>query len=237
MSSGQPTEESFLKDVEKHKMTVVRDDGVYRHLRFAATGQYSWNQWFEIVTWPGRLAYHGDMGTYVFSRIEDMFQFFRDGRQDGKLHINTSYWGEKLDAVSRHNGYKGYNEDIVRDQVKEHVDDWVEYNNINKKDARALREELDEEINYADGMHEAYRTINDFSHKIGEKAYWAQDTKKLVRSSRPDFNTFQFQDIFEWQWEDYTYHYVWCCYALAWSIKKYDSFKSSSEEVKDEMVA
>jgi hypothetical protein len=71
------TEEVFLKDVEKHEMKVLLDNGLYRHLRFAATGQYSWNQWFEIITWPGKLAYSGDMGTYVFERIEDMFEFFR----------------------------------------------------------------------------------------------------------------------------------------------------------------
>ena len=32
--SRQPTEETFLKDVEKHRMTVLLDNGVYRHLRF-----------------------------------------------------------------------------------------------------------------------------------------------------------------------------------------------------------
>lgn len=28
------TEERFLKDVAQHEMTVLRDDGVSRHLRF-----------------------------------------------------------------------------------------------------------------------------------------------------------------------------------------------------------
>jgi len=227
MSREVPTEESFLKDVKNHEMTVLLDNGLYRHLRFASTGEHSWNQWFEIVTWPGRLAYHGDMGTYVFERIEDMFQFFRTKPQDGKekLYINTGYWGEKLVAVDRHNGYHKYNADFVREQVKERADEWIEENSLSKEDADALREDLEEEINYDDGMHEAYRTISGFSYKVGEDAYWRQDTRSLVASAKPKFNTFEFQDIFEWRWEDYTYHYVWCCYAIAWAINMYDNPK------------
>lgn len=232
MSDRQPTEESFLKDVEKHEMKVLQDNGVYRHLRFASTGEHSWNQWFDIVTFPGRLVYTGDMGTYVFARLEDMFQFFRDGRDDGKLHINTGYWGEKLEAVDRSNGYRQYNAELVREQVKEHVDDWIEENRISKEDAKALRADLKEKIIYDEGQHEAYRTIDGFSHKIGEDAYWRQETKALVASKTPKFDTFQFQDIFEWRWEDYGYHYVWCCYALAWAVQEYDK-----QSVKIEVTA
>ncbi|MFK5283374.1 hypothetical protein ACI3PL_27750, partial [Lacticaseibacillus paracasei] len=61
------------------------DNGVYRHLRFKApdTG----NQHFHLVTFPGRLVYCGDMGSYLFERTTDMFGFFR--RPD--RGINLSY--------------------------------------------------------------------------------------------------------------------------------------------------
>lgn len=72
------TVERFLQDVADHKMTVVMDNGVYRHLRFAnSDSKLAFNQWFDIVTWPGFLAYSGDMGCFVFSRLKDMFEFFR----------------------------------------------------------------------------------------------------------------------------------------------------------------
>jgi hypothetical protein len=69
--------------------------------------------------------------------------------------------------VDRHNGYHKYNPELIRAKVKEYVDDWIEENSLSKEDAESLREHLDEDINYDDGMHEAYRTIDGFSHKIG----------------------------------------------------------------------
>ncbi len=38
--------EAFPNDVENHKMTVLHDDGLYRHLHFSSG---SFNQWFEII--------------------------------------------------------------------------------------------------------------------------------------------------------------------------------------------
>jgi len=225
MSNNHPTEETFLSDVAKHSMTILHDDGVYRHLRFSSG---SFNQQFDIVTYPWHLVFSGDMGCYVFNRLEDMFRFFRASDRKG-LYINTGYWGEKLEAVARHNGYHKYNPEFARENVNTRVDEWIKEAGLSKEDAEELRYHLDEEINYDDGMHEAYRTINEFSHKVGEDAYWAQDTRSLVKTKVPNFNTFQFQDIFEWRWEDYTYHYVWCCYAIAWGIMKYDELKEKDK--------
>src|ERR1035438_10338294 len=67
--------ESFLADVAEHAMAVMQDNGVYRHLRFRKPG--SSNMWFDLITWPGSLVISGDMGTWAFSRVEDMFAFFR----------------------------------------------------------------------------------------------------------------------------------------------------------------
>ncbi len=84
----EPAEEQFLKDVAGHKMRIHRDDGLYRHLEFR--GPQGWHHWFEVVTWPNGLIIRGDMGNWAFSRIEDMFSFFRGQR------INPGYWQEKL---------------------------------------------------------------------------------------------------------------------------------------------
>ena len=57
----------FLPDVAEHKLTVLHDEGLYRHLRFQkpGTGFY----WFDLITWPGNLAFKGDMGGFMFARI------------------------------------------------------------------------------------------------------------------------------------------------------------------------
>ena len=93
----ESTEADFLKDVAAHEMEILRDDGVYRHIRFKKPG--TWCMHFDLVTWPGYLAYSGDMGCYVFSRLNDMFEFFRTDREylqrDGRqLCINLCYWSE-----------------------------------------------------------------------------------------------------------------------------------------------
>jgi len=78
----------FTGDTEDHGMTVLHDDGIYRHLRFQkpGTGMYH----FDLVTWPGYLTVSGDMGCYTFSRVHDMFDFFA-----GSGEIDLRYWAEK----------------------------------------------------------------------------------------------------------------------------------------------
>ena len=90
--------EQFVADVANHKLSVKLRDGLYRHLLFRQPD--SGNMWFEIVTWPGSLAIHGDMGSWTFSRVTDMFTFFRSK----ELKINAQYWCEKVQAESRFGG-------------------------------------------------------------------------------------------------------------------------------------
>jgi hypothetical protein len=228
--SDMPTEETFLKDVAKHEMAVLVDNGVYRHLRLKQPG--SSNMWFDIVTWPGFLAYSGDMGSFVFSRLNDMFQFFRNGRAtiDGKeeLYINLSYWGEKLEAVDRNgreSGHRVYSADRLRAHVEDSVKTWIEeyegqYDDSEEETASAktkfeaeLREAIEEDIyRYLDdGEHDARTAVRDFSFK--------QEPKRFDRTPP----TYEFQDTWEWDCDEYTFRFIWCCYALAWSIRRYDA--------------
>lgn len=86
-----PSQTKFLNDVISHEMKIFADNDVNRTLRFRqpACG----NQYFYITTWPGHLCISGDMGTFVFSRLPDMFEFFR-----GDKEPNLGYWSEKLEA-------------------------------------------------------------------------------------------------------------------------------------------
>ena len=49
----QPTKEQFDQCVANWTMDALRDDGLYRHLRFRING--GGFTWFDIVTWPGKL--------------------------------------------------------------------------------------------------------------------------------------------------------------------------------------
>lgn len=209
----EPTEKSFLKDVSKHEMAVKLDNGIYRHLCFSQPN--SSNMWFDIVTWPGFLAYTGDMGGFVFARLPDMFEFFRNSRQDDPLYVNLTYWGEKLEAVDRDGSkgnYKEFDPERMRKHIEEHVAEWIEEEGLTRDEAEELRAEIENDIHpfLDDGPHEAYRAVRDFSFKQNHRTY-------------------EFHDAWEWGCEEYTFRYIWCCYALAWAIKQYDSAKAEGK--------
>lgn len=123
--------ERFRKDTEKHEMNVRHDDGLYRHLVFKQPGSSFY--WYELITWPGHLTIQGDMGCYVFARVDDMFEFFEGP------YINAGYWGEKLQA---HSGYRQYSEHITRKLVVEDFDDRKD----GFDDAHAIWSAIEDEI-------------------------------------------------------------------------------------------
>ena len=90
----QPTLEKFLDDVKNHELTIHQNNGVYRHLTFSKIGDC--HQCFNITTFPDHLVITGDMGTLVFSRLHDMFNFFRSD----DLRINPDYWAEKIQSTT-----------------------------------------------------------------------------------------------------------------------------------------
>lgn len=216
----EPTEASFLKDVAEHEMIVFQDDGVHRHIRFKKPGTGCMH--FDLVTWPGYLAYSGDMGCYVFSRLEDMFEFFRTDREhrhlkDGQtLAINLSYWSEKLQAVdgNRHEcGATEFDEDKFKRAVLGDLVSWMREHRdeTSNEERRELWDAVVFDVIEADSDNGGYRkqsAAHDFSHFVNDEV-----------------GNFSFQDFWEHNLTRYTYRFVWCCYALAWGINKYDAAK------------
>jgi hypothetical protein len=72
----------FEAETARHGMIILHDDGVYRHLRFMDEKGSSL-YWYDLVTWPGSLAFNGDYGSFVFSRSRDMFEFFPRSASSG----------------------------------------------------------------------------------------------------------------------------------------------------------
>ena len=155
--SHQPTEASFLKDVADHQMHVLMDNGIYRHIRFKRPGTGCYH--FDLITYPGYLVHSGDMGCYVFSRLDDMFEFFRTDREhrhlkDGQtLAINLGYWSEKLRAVDggRQNpGAMEFSPDRFRQHVKDAFDDECETRESEVEQTALWSEIEDRVLAYAD---------------------------------------------------------------------------------------
>ncbi|MGW7329684.1 hypothetical protein ACWGIU_14040 [Streptomyces sp. NPDC054840] len=125
----------FAEDTANHRMTVLHEDGLYRHLRFRQPQHNSY--WFDLVTWPGVLHIRGDYSrdSYTFTRDVDMFELFRD-----KGGIDPHYWGQKLDGGR--DSVKEYSEDAFRQTVQELFVGAVRYNGVPAGLGKALRANL-----------------------------------------------------------------------------------------------
>ena len=202
------TKEQFLHDVRDHKLTILRDDGVYRHIRLSKPGDNDMR--FDLVTWPGHLAYAGDMGDYTFCRLPDMFQFFRSG--SGR--INPQYWSEKLTAVDKCDGLKQFSEEKFNRAVMDDLVSWIreQRQDTTREQRRELWDRVVDEVIQIDDGQSGYRkraAAHDFRHSFG----------------RYSDQSFEFNDFWENNVEEYTFRFLWCCYAIVWGIQRYDEAK------------
>ena len=217
--SHDVTEQSFRQDVAWHQLRVLRDDGVYRHIRLRRPETV--NMSFELITWPGSLCFTGDMGTFVFERLEDMFQFFRSDKPvDDPIRVNLGYWSEKLVAVDgqRTGGTaKEWSEEKFRRSVREQIVTWWrDHRKLGAAGRRELREEVESDIMFYIGDDQDGR-------RAMQAAY---DFTARVRGTE-----FRFIDLFERDFTDYTQRFVWCCCALVWAIRVYDAHRAAAEQV------
>lgn len=194
------TKDGFLKDVATHEMEVIRDDGIYRHIRFKRPGTNCMH--FDLVTWPGYLCYVGDMGCYTFTRLRDMFEFFRGER------INPSYWSKKVVGADR-DGIKEFSRETFIKELRRWFAEYLE-----EEATPAMRLAFEELVDTVDSPdmcdHEMYREVIEWEH-----GGW-----------------FPFQDFLEVDAKEYTSRFLWCCHALVWGIAKYDAAMRPSGETK-----
>ncbi|WP_447556394.1 hypothetical protein [Vreelandella sp. EE22] len=191
--------ERFQDTIGEHQLTVIHDDGLHRHLKCSKPG--SSDRYFNITTWPGFLCISGDMGCYVFQRIEDMFEFFRND----ELGINPGYWAEKLQA-----GPSSAPDYITREWVpskfEAKIQEWFEQATQEWTDSKKEEawEDVESEV-LSESEHEfsAFRSAMDFEF----------DGELL------------FNDFFEVDCKQWKGHYLWCCYAIVWAIQQYDAQK------------
>lgn len=218
----EPTQEVFLKDVATHVMSVKLDRGIYRHLEFRQADG-SWNHGFHIITTPWRLIITGDMGTWVFSRLEDMFCFFRS--KDGR--INLGYWAEK--CVNGAHGCsqecKVYDGDAYKANL---IGSLNNYDLTDEQRAKVVKE-LDE-IDFSD-RYRIVGEIEGFKVYLDEEDPYITTAEFVRRGCPPDRKreVFRFVDVWEVEIEEYSYHFIWCCYAIAWAIQQYDAARAEKE--------
>lgn len=213
--------ETFLRDVKKHQIRILRDDGLYRHIRFKRTDTNAY--YFDLITWPGALCYTGDMGTFVFSRLADMFEFFRTDRDHiGELRINPGYWSEKLLAVDggrRSGSATEFDPQKFERVIKECLAGWLRHGGLNREERSELRALVQDDI--LDMIDEDERGNYDRAYSFCEDIGGRE---------------FRFEDLWDYSFTKYTNTFLWCCYALSWGIQKYDEHKAPPQPADENQI-
>lgn len=138
------------------------------------------------------------MGTLVFSRLHDMFNFFRSD----DLKITPDYWAKQIESTSyevKINSYSEFDIDETKKMARKYLDDYLK--------------------NIALSHDERSNLLAEFNRKI----LCAEDEWKIVDAIRNfELDNFDFEYFC---WEDcrtHRYDYIWLCYAIVWGIKKFD---------------
>ncbi len=248
--------ERFEHDTAEHEMTVLRDDGLYRHVRFQRPGSPFY--WFDLVTWPGRLVVCGDCGDYMFSRTCDMFEFFADGSAGRRSTINPHYWGEKLQgARPGREGAKSYSEDALRS----HVIGWFE-DMTGPIDPEAFAgEDTWREFERTGMPVESWEIGGDYftsadlttwqrfelSRALDDEVLSGYDDHdpSYEQGARALLAAFEFpsrdalpynaprgltiSDSWEWDLRDYDHAFLWCCWAIVRGIEQYRAARPADQ--------
>ena len=230
--------ELFRSDTKDHELTILHDDGLYRHLRFRRpeTGMY----WFDLITWPGALAVVGDFGTgYTFRRIDDMFEFFREsGYSNSRSIIHPHYWSEKI--ASGKDGVREYSEELFRQRVAEELDEY-------DKAYPGLRAKYESDLSAYEATPFAQRYP--MSAK-GPRRPAEPATPKSPAEIREELQDHgddgmtQFEDCardllrqwerdgwlegtFEWELTTWSWHFLWAYQAIREGVRQYDAAKAA----------
>lgn len=206
----------FESDTTKHEMTVLRDDGIDRHLRFKSPDTNAC--WFDVITWGGRLYIGGDNGAYVFARLTDMFQFFRGDLGD----INPTYWAEKVQASEEGEGIREFDQQWFREAIHarrvELVRSLARRGALDKAARRELWDSLTSEV--LDQI-DSYDTIE-------IPVYLAQEwsfTKGSIWNDDYTRYSLNFDDFPSCKRP--TSRFIWNCFAIVWAIDRYDAHKAA----------
>lgn len=213
----------FFKDIAAHTVEIVHDANEIRYLRCRRPGTNCYS--FEIVTYPGYLVMSGDMGAWTFTRLRDMFEFFRDGvRGEGNdgLQVNHRYWAEKLDAVDK-GGVDEFDRDAYLAIIDERVAEFRAENGGEDDTGAPVLADMPEDL------QELIDDLKSGCHELGPRgeieAYDALD-----EFEDPE-GRIKFTDIWEYNFRRYTFRFTWALYAIVWTIREYDRLKIEAQRV------
>lgn len=200
--SRQDIAERFQRETAEHVMTILHDDGLYRQIRFTASGSLDW---FDLVTWPYNLIVNGSHGSFHFCRAgadtENMFALFRDSRA-GRA-INPHYWAEKLRAGE--------------------VESWSE---------SSFRQWLVREATGLEGRYSGIvQAVGDqILHSDEHNTECEESARYALASFQYEGVRLSFPEPWELKFTEFHWQYIWSCHAIVWGIAQYDATKAATQQ-------
>ena len=182
------------------------------------------------------------MGTYVFSRITDMFEFFRTKTNDWNynkngLSINPSYWAEKLRAVNNEGMGKGSASKFSTEKFTARIKEWFErhFEEEIEQDAELAKVDDDNPLTPKEQQElEARQAKRDELWEEIENSVLCYDDEEYASMQAAYSFEYEgkylFQDFYEVNCNVYTYHYIWCLFAIVWGINQFDNSKVKQNE-------
>jgi hypothetical protein len=202
--------ESFYKYVPDYKVTIESDVGVCRTLFVGMPGRSEGH--FRILTAPGVLVITGDYGSFIFERERDMFGFFGDTSREP----NTQYWREKVQAGKT----QEFCEDTFLKSVEWEFTSWAE-----------CEVETEEVAKVVGNLMTAFKGAGGDRGEYGALAAWYDFNAKHEFGADDVESRFVASSPFEGSYMAETFRFVWCCYAIPWTIEQYRKLKAEMVEV------
>ncbi|MFD0074324.1 hypothetical protein ACFVIY_18005 [Streptomyces sp. NPDC127166] len=201
----------FKRATAGHEMTVLHEDGIYRHLRFQTPGNGS-SYGYDLITWPYNLTIRaGWTFTFSIDATEDMLDLFRRTAFSGE--INPSYWQEKVTAGR--DQVESFSEDLLKKEIEDSVQQWEQGS---PTPVAGLREAVQEhffgewpEYNL-EYREEANRALHAFSFS--------------PKGAKSGDYPYAFDDWSEWRLTEYSPGFLWSCHAIRHGVSLYDAARA-----------
>lgn len=188
----------FLETVKDHKLTIEIDDGFNRSILCKPDNSYI--RYFRVVTYKGGLLITGDMGSWCFERLPDMFEFF-----GGKSEINYHYWAEKLVCYDAKNEPYEFDDELFNKEVMERFKEYF------KDECEGDPEFLlgfKECLDVSEYTDLSFYRINKVSEFLDNHGLCSGFMESVYNSGRKQNSRLE-----------------WCMNAIVWCIQEYNNIK------------
>jgi hypothetical protein len=250
MSEYTESAARFKRETASHEMTVLHEDGLYRHLLFEGTADSPFGRYpFQLVTWPYNLVVKAGW-TFHFDidATPDMFDLFRRTALTGQ--INPGYWSEKVRAGR--NEIEGHDPDLLKAEIASTLGQWMRDDLADRiwrqaeklgfqpeelKARPGIRRELARQVRpewmaanrrLREAVHEHF-----FSNMADYNIEYESEARRALHefSYRPEGYDgpypYYFADWHEWRLKDYTPGFLHCCHAIRHGIDLYDAARQA----------